>query len=231
MGIQLWITQTNHPRFGQLLIRVGTDDPIQILITSMVIAKDVVGRGRLDNLDVRAIGNWYGADVDNMLEPIAYAAYSSPPDIPGREDWSIEVAPGIPTPQELTVLRTWRRLAPPEYFKRTTIIYEGEDPLAELRQRTNKRVAQALNMTADEVAAVILNARIQPTKESMQIDVATDAGCRRADPGLICIDQRQLKEPNKFPDPIRVIDEACAHSAPTKHGTLPVLCEVGKPYF
>jgi hypothetical protein len=53
----------------------------------------------------------------------------------------------------------------------------------------------------------------------------------RADPGLICIDQRQLEKPDQFPDPVHVTDEPCAHFVPTKHGNLPILCEFGKSNF
>jgi hypothetical protein len=231
VGISLWLVKDAWPRDAVLNVRVDSDDPVQLLMTSMVIARDLISRGRLDHVEVRAIGSWYGPDVEDMLEPVAYATYSSPPRIPGREDWSIQIEPHIPTVQELTVLRTWRKLAPPEYFEHSDTIREYDPRPAMMRQQTNNRAAEALNMTADEVAAIFLNSKIQHQKYRIGLNVATDAACMRADPGLICIDQRQLKTPDHFPDPVHVIDEACAHYVPTKHGNLPVLCEFGKSNF
>jgi hypothetical protein len=231
VGLYLWLANGARPREAVLNVRVDSGDPVQLLITSIVIARDIISKGRLDHVEVRAIGSWYGPDVENMLEPVAYATYGSPPHIPGREDWNIQIDPRIPTVQELTVLRTWRKLAPTEYFERSDRIWENYDPRAAMRQQTNIRVAEALNMTADEVAATILSSKLQPLKYSMGVSVATGAGCMRADPGLICIDQRQLEKPDQFPDPVHVTDEPCAHFVPTKHGNLPILCEFGKSNF
>jgi len=176
---------------------------------------------------VDAIGKWYGPDVEHFLDPIVELNHSI-----GRFDrdsWRISITHRVPTDRELTVIKTWRALAPPAYFEsRKDVIVEYDHARDEMRKQTDSRVASTLNMTPEEVEQTLLNVR---RRVGFGVNVTSDAGCIRSDPGLTCIDQRSLKKPDSFPDPVQVIEDVCKNVSPTMHGNVPIVCEFGRPYF
>jgi len=80
-------------------------------------------------------------------------------------------------------------------------------------------------MTPEEVRKTLVDVR---RRIGMRVNVATDAGCIRFDPGLTCIDQSSLRKPAHFPDPIQAIRKVCGNISSTD---APVACDFGKPAF
>ncbi len=72
VGVKLWSTKTRRPRQGALLIRVDNDNLAQLVLASILIARDIIGAEMVDQVTVEAIGKWYGPDVEYMLEPVVY---------------------------------------------------------------------------------------------------------------------------------------------------------------
>ena len=97
-----------------------------------------------------------------------------------------------------------------------------------MRERTDSRLADVLNMTVDEVKNTRLTAR---RRMSLTVHAATDAGCAGSDAGLTCIDQRSLLKPDNFSAPVQVIDDVCRNVSPSLRGNMPIICEFGRPYF
>jgi hypothetical protein len=227
VGVQLWSTLTRRPLQGVLLIRVDSDNPAQILLTSMLIARDIIGAGIVDQINVRAIGKWYGPEVEHMLDSVVELNHSIRRF--DRDSWRMSITHRVPTDRELMVIKTWKALAPPAYFEsRKGVIVEYDHARDEMREQTDSRVASALNMTAEEVKKTLLDIR---RHVGVRVNVATDAGCIRSDPSLTCIDQGSLKRQDGFPDAVQVIDDVCRNVSPTMHGNVPIACEFGRPYF
>jgi len=191
---------------GRLDIRVDSDSPLQILITAILVAKDIVDSGRIDQVNVVAIGNWYSSEVTGMLGQSAEVIHSKEAPTGPFSDWEMSVAPRIPTPRELLVVQTWKKTAPKEYFEGSSN-HEPDLRRDALQTQTDELVAEAFQMTSTEVRATVLSAlRVRP---NITVGRTSIPGCRRGDPGLICIDLDKIFKPKEFADAVKLINEAC----------------------
>ena len=233
LGLRMWLVKGKNPRWLDLMVRVDSGDLVQILITSMIIARDIVSDGRHDHVHVAATRKWYGPDVQLMLGPSVNVTHSIGQRLSGREDWDMNVNYVVPSDRVLSVLRTWKTFGPPGSVDLPVgriVISENYDPSIEKReQQIDARTADALNMTADEVRSIIRDS-LHPQHKG-GVNVATDAGCLRSDPGITCIDPRSLRRSANFPNPVTVIDDVCRDIKPTMLGNQSIICAFGQVIF
>ena len=229
IGADLWVAGLQGKftrRMGMLYIRVDSDDRVQVLLTTLLVARDIIDANRLDSVDIRALGSWYTPDMELLGMPkTANALWSR---VRENESWIVKVAPRVPSSQELTVWRAVKTLVRPD---NSGLIIEG-DYYQRQFDAQNRQLADALHMSVSEVA----RARVADFQIYQGADLCIQppnwpVGCGPlCKPEDLTIDPVAIHKPDNFPNAVQVLDETCKGRPITMTGNLAHDCKVGMPY-
>jgi hypothetical protein len=215
---------------GHLYIRVESDDRVQVLLTAVLVARDIANADRLDDVDVLALGNWYTPDMELLQVPST--ADVSWQRFPDYDSWSVRVAPRVPSDQELTVWRAAKSIPLPD----DPGGFDGgvHTAMARYNQHT-RQIAEALQMSLSTVQM----ARAAEFQIYQGIDLCVtprrwpaSSQCQPCGPEDLTIDVAAIRKRDSFLNVVRVLDEACK-GRPTEMSegaNFDHDCKFGMPY-
>jgi hypothetical protein len=222
LGADVWVAGDSH-RMAAIYIRVDSNNRAQILLTTLLVAKDLVDSNRLESVHIRAMGRWYTPDITLGENETAYVLFTRFKDY---DDWTVRVGPRIPTENELLVARTRRRLYPPR--RNEIVIMEGLAPLL-YRQQLEQKLAEATHLSLSEVRASLGGYRPY-TAVRICVSLRRYPGGYSCYPDELPVDLAAIHRPLNFPNAVRVMDEMCKGKRTVTYYHIEHECKFGMPY-